>query len=351
MSLPQTFAKAVGRDGWIVALLLLLADFICLCFVAWAIKLNKNKLTFAQITKDSIGMVFSKIVQAIFALFIVVRLITLYSGVYELFVATFGIRTNWMGFALPLAMFVLFAVSKGMQPIARANQLLAPLIVLSLVAILALPSAQVEIDELLPIAEDGFSKILSTAATNGFWFSDYLFLYFVMDGVKKQKRHFLPILGFFCIGGLLTLFMYMLFTGLFGKMAPYTDLAMSKVSQFVVTTAVNGRVDWLFVTIWTASVFIKILVFTFSLYKTLVGLFGVKGYRFNYAVGIVSVAVIVLPLFVTVNQLSQIVSKWLCYPFYVIQYLLPLLMPLLVKLANVKTHKNNVVGVGVNEDA
>jgi len=336
MSLPQTLSQQVGRDAWLVTAILLAADLLCLAMLVWAVKLNKSKLSFNQTLNHCVGKVVAKAILIVFAIFMAVRLATLYSGVYELFVATFGIRTNWAGFALPLATLVCFALSKGMQPLARTNQLLSAIIAVSLIAILILPSRQANLSELLPVGQSGAGKIATCALKNGFWFSDYVFLYFVLDGIHVKKRTFLPILGFFGIGATLTVFMYVLFTGLFGNMAQYTDLAMSKVSQFVVTSAVNGRIDWLFVTIWTLSVFIKISVFTFSLYKCLTYLFQYNRCKFNLPLGLVATSAILLPLFVTVKHLSQIVTNYLRYPFYVVQYLLPLTMPLLVKVANVK---------------
>ena len=337
MSLPQTLSQQVGRDAWLVTLILLLADFFCLAMLVWAIKLNKDKLSLCQLLHHGIGRVASKLILLIFATFMAVRLATLYSGVYELFVATFGIRTNWAGFALPLAVFVCFALSKGMQPLARTNQLLSGIIVVSLIAILILPSRQANLSQLLPMAQSGAGKLCKSLLQNGFWFSDYVFLYFVLDSIQVKKRTFMPILTFFGVGATLTVFMYILFTGLFGNMAQYTDLAMSKVSQFVVTSAVNGRIDWLFVTIWTLSVFIKISVFTFSLYKCLTYLVEDKRCKFNFVLGLVATATILIPLFVTVKDLSQVVQNYLRYPFYVVQYLLPLAMPLLVTVANGKS--------------
>lgn len=337
MSLPQTLSQQVGRDAWLVTAILLAVDLVCLAMLVWAVKLNKSKLSFNQTLNHCVGKVVAKAILIVFAIFMAVRLATLYSGVYELFVATFGIRTNWIGFALPLAVLVCFGVSKGMQPLARTNQLLCVIVLISLVAILVLPARNANLSQLMPVGQSGAKKLLSVSLNNGFWFSDYVFLYFVLDAIKPSKRVFLPILGFFAIGATLTVFMYVLFTGLFGNMAQYTDLAMSKVSQFVVTSAVNGRIDWLFVTIWTLSVFIKILIFTFSLYKCLSYLFDAKCCKFSLPLGIAATSAILLPLLVTVNDLSQVVSSYLCYPFYAVQYLLPLTMPLMVSIANANT--------------
>ena len=345
MSLPQTLSQQVGRDAWIVTLILLVADLLCLTMLVWAIRLNKGKLSLNQTLNLCVGKVVAKVILLIFSTFMVVRLVTLYSGAYELFVATFGIRTNWAGFALPLAVFVCFCLSKGMQPLARTNQLLSAIIVVSLIAILVLPSREANLSQLLPMGQSGAGNIVSCALKNGFWFSDYVFLYFVLDSITVKKRTFLPILTFFGIGAILTVFMYVLFTSLFGNMAQFTDLAMSKVSQFVVTSAINGRIDWLFVTIWTLSVFIKISVFTFSLYKCLTYLFEDKCCKFNLPLGLVATSVILLPLFITVKDVAKFVENYLRYPFYVVQYLLPLTMPLMVAVANKKskvTEENRV---------
>ena len=53
--------------------------------------------------------------------------------------------------------------------------------------------------------------------------------------------------------------------------------------------------------------------------------------------GLVATSAILLPLFVTVKDLSKVVETYLRYPFYVVQYALPLAMPLLVAVANKKS--------------
>ncbi|MCM1042905.1 MAG: spore germination protein [Corallococcus sp.] len=349
LSLPRILAEQVGRDSWLTVLILLAVDFICLAFFLWAIKLNKNKLSFYQTLSATVGAVVSKIILVIFACFLVIRVVGMYSGVYQLFVATFGIRTNWFGFILPIGALVMFSVSRGMRAIGRLNQLLFVLILLSLVAIIVTPAMHIQLSELQPVAEDGFGKIFKTAAVNSFWFSDYAFIYFIMGDVKREKRVFTPACICFAAGAALTVAMYILFTGLYGDMMQYTDLAMSKVSQFSITAATSGRLDWLFVTIWTMSMFIKITVFTFSLYKCFEHLFGINESKFNpwLCIGVLSFAL--LPLFVTAETLNRDVTKYLMYPFWIIQYVLPLCMPLLVKKANDKTDLQKIPFVKSND--
>ena len=43
MSLPQTLAQQVGKDAWLVTLILLVVDLICLTMLVWTIRLNKQR--------------------------------------------------------------------------------------------------------------------------------------------------------------------------------------------------------------------------------------------------------------------------------------------------------------------
>ena len=333
LSLPSILAGDVGHDSWLAMIFSFLWDGICLCFLLWAIKLNsKANMDISAILDKSVSKVVSKIIFVIFFVIFILRTTILMTSCYEMFSVTFDVSTNWIVYVLPVAILSFFAIQKGFNSVARTAQLLFGVILLAVIALLVAPLIEVSFSEILPIGEAGWGKILETSYMRSFWFSDYMFMYFVMDGVKIKKRVFTPVLVCFGIGVVLTVLLNAVFVSLFGSFAPQFNMAMSKIGAFVASSS-NGRWDWLTLSIWLLSVFIKIIVFIFCAYKCIEKILDKNFTNVNWIVALVIVATLMLPMFVSTEQLLSTVILWGVIPFTVVQYILPLLMPLFTKVA------------------
>ncbi|MCH5152715.1 MAG: GerAB/ArcD/ProY family transporter [Clostridiales bacterium] len=338
LSLPSLLAGDVGHDSWLAMIFSFLWDGICLCFLLWAIKLNsKANMDISAILDKSVSKVVSKILLAIFFVIFMLRTMILMSSCFEMFSITFDVSTNWIVYVIPIAILSFFAIQKGFNAIARTSQLLFGLILLAVIALLASPFKEVQFTQLLPIGEAGWGKILATSYLRSFWFSDYMFIYFVLDGVKIKKRVFTPMLVCFGIGVVITVLLNAVFVALFGSYAPDFDMAMSKIGAFSAASSSNGRWDWLTLSVWLLSVFIKIIVFIFCAYKCIEKILDKSFANVNWIVALFIVATLMIPMFVSTEQLLSTVILWGVIPFTLVQYLLPLLMPLFTKVALNKT--------------
>lgn len=334
LSLPSLLAGDVGHDSWLSMCFSFIWDGICLTFLLWAIKINRNtRLDISTILDKSVTKVVSKIILAIFFVIFVLRTNLLLSSCYEMFSVTFDVNTNWIVYVIPVAVLAFFAIHKGFNAVARTSQLLFSIIFISVIALLVSPLMEAEWTELLPIGEAGWGKIIATSYTRSFWFSDYIFIYFVMDGIKVKKHVFSPILVAFVIGSALAILMDVVFVALFGHLAPNFDMAMSKIGVFSSANSTNGRWDWLTLSVWLISVFIKVIVFIFCAYKCLEKIANKNFVKINWIVAAIVTLTLMLPLFVTTDILLSTVIAWGLIPFTVVQYILPLFMPLLTKVA------------------
>ena len=338
LSLPSLLAGDVGHDGWLAMCFSFLWDGICLAFLLCAIKLNsKANMDVSAILDKSVSKVVSKIILLIFFLIFTLRTNILLTSCYHMFSITFDVSTNWIVYVLPVAAVSFFAIQKGFNALARTSQLLFGLILISVIALLVSPLMEVDFSELLPVGEAGWGKILETSFTRSFWFSDYLFMFFVMDGIKVKKHVFSPVFIAFGVGVVLTVLLNAVFVALFGSYAPSFDMAMSKIGVFSAASTQNGRWDWLTLSIWLISVFIKIITFVYCAYKCLEKLIDKNFANVNWVLALIVTLTLMLPMFISTETLLSTVIVWGLIPFTVVQYLLPLLMPLFTKIALLKT--------------
>lgn len=337
LSLPSLLAEEVGHDSWLVICVAFLWDGICLAFLGWALKLNKHsKLSLDKILRVTLTPVVEKIVMAIFFVLFVTRSIMLLNSCYRMFAVTFDVSTNWIMFVIPIVAASYFAIARGFNSIARMGQLMCVTIVLCIVALLSFTIPQTDFGGILPIAEAGWTNIIKTAFERSFWFADYIFVYFVMENIQVKKRVFSPIFTSFAVGAVLTVGMNIIFVALFGSIAPEIKLAMSKISVFSIAETTNGRWDWLTLSVWIMSVLIKIVIFIYCAYKSGEKLFGLHFTKPNICTILVITLLLMLPLLVSVDDMVQNFMVYLLVPFALVQYLLPLALPLLTKIATKK---------------
>lgn len=341
LKLPSILANDVGHDSWLAIAFSFLWDAICLVFLLWAIKINKeSQLDISSILNNTITKVGAKIVLAIFFVIFIARNNILLASCYKMFAVTFDVSTNWVVYVLPVVALAVLALKLGFNSIARASQVLFGLIFLCVVALVIPPIAQAETGSLLPIGEAGWGKILSTSVTRSFWFSDYVFVYLLLDNVKVKKRVFSPVMTAFVVGAVLTVLMNAIFVALYGSLAGSFDLAMSKIGVHFVSSSANGRWDWITLSIWLISVFLKIVIFFFCAYRCLEKIFEFKPNKINVWAIVAITLLYMLPIFFPTEIVLTTVVQYGLIPFAVVQYALPLSMPFLTKAAQVKLGLN-----------
>ena len=168
--------------------------------------------------------------------------------------------------------------------------------------------------------------------------SDYIFIYFGIDKVKMKKHEFLPVLSVFVVGAAITVLMNIIFVTLYGSFASKFDLAMSKIGVFSIGGNEAGRWDWLTLSLWVMSVILKIILFIFCAYKSLEKIVGFAHDKFNWWAISAIAAICMLPLFVSEDAFMNIFLSKAVYPFAIVQFVLPLVYPLLTNAAIVKTN-------------
>ncbi|MCM1533230.1 MAG: GerAB/ArcD/ProY family transporter [Corallococcus sp.] len=339
LTLPSILANDVGHDSWLVLAFGFLWDAICLTFLLWAIKLNKDsKFDLSAVLNKTVTKAVCKIVMALFFVIFIIRANILIASCYKMFAVTFDVSTNLIVFVAPVAALSFFAVKLGFNAVARTGQLLFGIVFISVLFLILSPVSQISLTSLLPAGEAGWGNIVKTSFERSFWFSDYLFFYFVMDSIEVKKgKVFSPVLVAFFVGALVSIGMNAVFVALYGSMAKDVDLAMSKIGVYFVSNSSNGRWDWLTLSIWLMSVFLKIIVFIYCAYKSLEKLFEFKSSKLNaYAVIFITLT-LMLPMLISTDVVLSTVVAWGLIPFALLQYVLPIAMPFLVKAAQVKS--------------
>ena len=340
LSLPGLVAKLAGRDSWVSMAIMFAVDFVCLAFILWSVYLNKGK-SFDEILSDVLTPVGAKIVFLIYAFFFILRIMGGLLDTQELISSTLSVVTNWIAFILPVLFVAGFNVVRGVRNIGRVTQIFFGFIFASVVGILLLSLKNTDFSNLQPHFANGFDLVAKTALDVSFWFSDCIFILFLLGKITKTGWFSVKVSLAYLVGVTITLSLDVIFLCLFGNLAEFSSSALAKVSGFNLTGSVYGRIDWLFVMIWASSVIIKCTLFLWSATMALSYVFGIKnkkGYIILFA--LVGVLFVLLPL---VLPIKNIIVNVFClgvgkYVTIFVQYVIPLSMPLFTFLSNKKTN-------------
>lgn len=340
LTLPAYMHSITGRDSWMSFLLLFVLDFICFMFMLWALNLNKKGLSLNEVLSKTLSPVVSKIIFAVFTVYYMMKIVILLLGCVDLFSSTFVIYTNWLAYVIPIALLVAVSLRQGIRNVARLTELLFVFIMLALLSIIFLSVSSADFSNLKPFLDEGFKPVVEGSLNGSFWFADSLFILFLMDKLKtpaKKDNVALPVM--MAVGIFITVALNILFVSLFGNASEINDIAITKVSQFNISNNSYGRLDWLSISIWMCSIFIKIIVYSYCAYCSIGWICGCKKQKFNWWIYLgMYLPVLVLPLFWRIDDFitKRVSQGFIKYIYMGVQYLLPILLPLLVKLATKK---------------
>lgn len=342
LSLPGLMAKLAGADSWVSMAIMFAVDLVSLAFILWAVYLNKGKC-FDEILKDTLTPVGAKLVFLIYAFFFILRIMGGLLDTQELISSTLSVVTNWVAFVVPILFVIGFNVVRGARNIGRVSQIFFGFIFSSVIMILLLSLKNTDFSNLQPTFANGFGIVAKSAFDVSFWFSDCLFVLFMLGKITKTGHFTIKVSLAFLVGAGTTILLDMIFLSLFGNLAEFSSSALAKVSGFNLTGSVYGRIDWIFVMVWASSIIIKCTLFLWCATMALSHVFGIKNKKgYTILFGLTGIAFVVLPL---VLPIKSIIVDFFClgvgkYVMMFVQYVIPLAMPLLTFLSNKKSVAN-----------
>ena len=287
--LPALMLRVVGKDSYIVMLAWIAFEFIDLTFVLLLARRNPDK-TMYEILTDAFGKVVSRVIVALFTLFVCAKGLLVLGELKTFFVVTMYADINWVVMLIPLmALLCAFGI-RSLRSIGRTAELMTPVILVSTLVLSGLLLGDIEFSNLLPVMSNGFAPIKKGMLTFPMWFGDVSFLLMFLGNIKINR-------GFIWksyLAKLVALALVMLFSvTLFSTYANVSTLIdygnnVSNMTQLSMGAQDNGRFDLMFYCIWLFTVFLK-LALIFYFFTRNLGF--IVGTRNNYLTSLICAAV------------------------------------------------------------
>lgn len=303
------------------------------CFNAWL--LSKLAILFngrsVNQFLEQLGLaLLGKLIGLIYIVFSLLVAVLTFRDFADLMVTVFYPETPMIVFVITMAFLVSWAVYEGMEVIARMAQFLFPFIIIGIVFSGLLSVNQVQLKHFLPVVEHGLKPVLKGAFTQYALFGDIVFWFLLLPHLNEtgHKLRFMPLSIVFS-GMLLILVLILLVNGLGAGVAARQTYPFLSLVKDVSLAGFVERIESMFLIIWVASNFMKIVVFFYA------ATFGISQYfkRVNriYIIGplIILSAILSTVFFENYDQLRQVFRPGL-YGIYsvVLQVVIPVLIVL-----------------------
>lgn len=263
--LPALMLRVVGKDSYIVMLAWIAFEFVDLTFVVLLARRNPDK-TMYEILTDAFGKVVSRVIVAMFTLFVCAKGLLVLGELKTFFVVTMYADINWVVMLIPLmALLCAFGI-RSLRSIGRTAELITPVIVVSTLVLSGLLLGDIEFANLLPVMENGFAPIKKGMLTFPMWFGDVSFLLMFLGNIKINRGFiWKSYLSKLVATALVMLFSVTLFST-YANVSTLIDYGnnVSNMTQLSMGAQDNGRFDLMFYCIWLFTVFLKLaLIFYF----------------------------------------------------------------------------------------
>ena len=263
--LPALMLRVVGKDSYIVMLAWIAFEFVDLTFVVLLARRNPDK-TMYEILTDAFGKIVSRVIVALFTLFVCAKGLLVLGELKTFFIITMYADINWVVMLIPLmALLCAFGI-RSLRSIGRTAELITPVIVVSTLVLSGLLLGDIEFANLLPIMENGFAPIKEGMLTFPMWFGDVSFLLMFLGNIKINRGFiWKSYLSKLVATALVMLFSVTLFST-YANVSTLIDYGnnVSNMTQLSMGAQDNGRFDLMFYCIWLFTVFLKLaLIFYF----------------------------------------------------------------------------------------
>lgn len=327
-------AQLVGNDCIItcfIALIINLSLALLICYV-----MNKNPgKSFYDIMKNLLGEKITKFLLFVLGLVFIFKLLLIdYQMSFLLHDAIYA-DIDWLLFTIPVFCMFIFISIKGIKTIARSYQIIVPFALLTLFVVFILSFGNADFENILPLLDHTTGSLMKGLSNILIQSCSYIFLFTIMENVVSNDKHFfLKIIITLCVIFVIVLSLYILFIAVLGKIAPFVQESLIKMTQFRDNTYGYFKIDVFITLFWIPLIIMQAGFCTYSISYCMEKSLG-------FSRNVTSIAVIVL-LFIT-KYIPQINNYTVSRFFYekigafVLGFVL--LLPIVLVIASFKKEK------------
>lgn len=239
--LPSLVSGQLGKDAWVLFGVFGLINLIGILFVFFIFK-HIDLKTVLKPSKNIFFNILRFILMFVTLIYFLVQAILVYEHVQGLFANTLFDDLSWSFFSLLLLFAVFFLAHRGIENIALNFELFTWIIVVSFALLSIFGAVQTDYSVILPLDTIDFKNVLSQLKTFNCWFGDFFLILYL--GIKAREIKLSKTLWVYSASMLFTIFLVIVFTGIYDKTAAMAPGLISVISEQSLLDISIGRIDW-----------------------------------------------------------------------------------------------------------
>lgn len=277
---PQIAVGTTGRDAWMTALLgTVWGLLVVIVIVSLGRRFPGQTLTgyIPQIIGKPLGTVLS-LLYTVWFLFIGAGL----TAEFALFMnTTIMPDTPELALVITFMAVVFYAVSRGLEVLARVNELLVWVIVIAMLIVVLLPYELMDLRRLLPIGETSIGNLLATSLFAGTWRGEVFLAGMFLPALITMKNTTRNLAITVIVIGFILMAVEVSTIAVFGShIVGDIELPAFSLARIISTAKVLDRLEALVVVIWVFATFIKVCAFLYCANRAAADTMGFQEHRF-----------------------------------------------------------------------
>ncbi len=324
---PTPLIGAPVRDMWLADLL---SGVLAVCFVLAVTDLgNRNPgKTTIEYARLHLGWFAGKLVGLFLTLYFVIVAATTARNLAESFSISIMPRTPIVVFIVLLLFLTASIARNGLETVARTGEILFPLILLLMFALILLPADLMRFERLRPVLTRGWSSVVALTSVEFSFYLEFIIIGMIFPHVNRPTEGTRFALFTVVFTSVLLAIMCVAMIAIFGPTTDAISLQAFQLARVIQLGEFFERIEALVLAAWVLATGVKLAILTWASALSLSQFMELKTYRpVVYPVAALT-AVLSISLFEDVVVMSRFIA--IHWTQFVIPSLLLMVVTLLV---------------------
>lgn len=228
-----------------------------------------------------------------------------------------------------MLLLVAYGAHYGLEVMARANEVILPFMLFTLMLLFALVASRFRSTYLLPFMAEGFAPVLRGAYAPTSWMGEVITCNMMLFPflTQPEKARTVALHGLSVAGLVLTLQVAMNLGVLGTHITQTAMLPMMSTARMIDVADILVRMEPFFVAVWIGGLFVKAWIFFYAFCRGAQEWLGLEDYRPMILPAVTICAPLSILLFVNATEMSQWHARvWPAYALLIYEIGLPLLL-------------------------
>lgn len=320
---PAVTVEMAGRDGWMTELIALFFGVV-VAMVATSLGLRFPDKTIIQYSCDIFGKYFGKLVGLAYMFFFVESTAVIVREFGSFVVISYLPRTPAAVFIGIIVVLAAYAVRSGFEVIARMNQFVLLLIMVSIAGIFGLIIREFHPEHLFPVLEKGIKPVLRGGLTPSAWRGEVFMLLMFIPYLNRYQKARAAALKSVLILTVVLLLDIIICIGVFEVQVAQFVFPVYNLAYYVGVAGFIERIESVVLALWVSGVTVKVAIWYYAAVLAVTQVFGLKDYKaVVFPLGLL-IGVLSLSVFTSSAEIAQYFAEEFPYYAFTFEIFIPL---------------------------